>query len=110
MFADWDIFEMDVLREVGTVAASYGTDALTKMLNKDIKVYLPKIVPLHDDAAIKEYRSEKENMVSVQCDILAGLNGKLILTFDEKSSVKFINLCYPGYPLTEGDVITELGM
>lgn len=111
MFKDWDIFEMDVLREVGTVAASYGTDALTKMLNKDIKVYLPQILPLNDEAAIKAFKStEKDNMVSVQCDILAGLNGKLILTFDEKSSVKFINLCYPGYPLTEGDVITELGM
>jgi chemotaxis protein CheC len=81
------------------------------MLNKDIKVYLPQILPLHDESAIKAFKStDKESMISVQCDILAGLNGKLILTFDERSSVKFINLCYPGYPLTEGDVITELGM
>lgn len=104
-----DLMEMEVLREIGTIAASYGSDALTKMLNKEIKVHMPEVLPLQDED-IQKRGGHADEVISVQCDILAGLNGKLLLAFDEKSAIKFLKVCYSGYPLSEGNALNEMGI
>ena len=108
---EWDMLEMDVLREIGTIAASYGTEALTKLLNRNIKISLPTVLPLTGPGAEKlRLGSDDDNVIIVQCDIVAGLGGRLFLTFDNPSAAKFLRLCYPDYILYEGDVLTELGI
>jgi chemotaxis protein CheC len=107
---DWDIFEMDVYREIGAIAAGYGTEALTKLLNQNIKVHLPEVLPVSNQEAMANNKGHQVETISVECDILSGLSGKLILTFDETSAEKFINLCYPGYELADKNGFNELGM
>jgi len=107
---DWDLMEMEVLKEIGMIAAGYGSDALMKLLNREIKVHLPSILSLEDQSFLKEHSGAANSVVSVHCEILAGLNGKLVLAFDERSAVRFMELCYSGYPLSEGGRLNEMGI
>lgn len=106
---DWGLMELDILKEVGTIAASNGTDALTKMLNRAITVNLPTVVAINDRHEIVKGAGDSD-MISIRCDILAGLHGRVLLSFDDKSALRFLELCYPGYPVIENNQLTELGL
>jgi chemotaxis protein CheC len=101
--------EMDILREVSTTAAAHGSTALFKMLGKKIKLKLSTINSFELDQPPK---SKSEHIViSAQCKILTGLEGKVVLTFDEKSAFRLISLCYQKKGSLElSGLLTEMGM
>ncbi|MCP4653256.1 MAG: hypothetical protein GY858_07730 [Candidatus Omnitrophica bacterium] len=108
MADQWDMFEIDVLRQIGSSAAEYGNVALSELLGRDIKVSLPTVVPLETKDFLGN--ANDSDMISVQCDILKGLEGKLLLTFDNESARRFISICYPQYNVASENSFTELGL
>ena len=82
--------EIDILREVGTIAASYASTALSTVLGKKINLHLPAAeILLEDD--IGSAMGSKDMKYVIENNILSGLEGKIIFIFDEKDAYKFIN-------------------
>ncbi len=80
------------------------------MLGKKIALSLPVIGALGTDKVLG--MENPENIIlSVQCRILAGLDGKVILALEERTAFNLINLCYKGKgSLEETGFLTEVGL
>lgn len=100
---------MDILQQIGATAADHGSIALCELLGRDIKLSLPTVTPVD----VRDFLDDENvcsSMISVECDILSGLEGKVLLTFENQSAVRFIRICYPQYNVEDSGVFTELGI
>ena len=102
--------EMDILREVGTTAAAHGTIALSEILGRKIKLRLPCIEIMACDKLTKTMHADGM-VVTLQTQILSGLDGKVIFFLEEESAFKLVDSCYK----TKEDskklgLFTEIGM
>jgi len=102
--------EMDILREVGSIAAGHGSIALSEMMGRKLDLELPSLemVP----AASVTGRIQADQIVlSVACNILSGIKGEIIFVLDEKALLSFIDLCYRARPEDKkSGLFTEMGL
>lgn len=98
--------EMNMLREVSSTAAAHGSNALSEMLNKKIILRLPVVDTIKQDSSMEV---SNEVVISLQTRILTGLEGKLLLIFEEKSAFRLVTLCYQNNKASSG-VLTEVGL
>ncbi len=102
--------EMDILKEVGTTAAAYGSTALSEILGKKITLSAPSInmiSPLN----IEQKLSFEGIVVSLQSQILSGIEGRIIFLLGERDVYKLIDLYYkPKEAIRKGSIFTEMGV
>ena len=102
--------EMDILKEVGTTAAAHGSIALSEILGRKISLRLPSLNILPRERITKEMHIEGM-VLTLQMQILSGLEGKIVFLLEEKSAFRLIDMCYK----SRGDnkkagLFTEMGM
>lgn len=85
--------EMDILREVGSIATAHGSIALSDMLRAKINLDMTNIMSIKPNELFEKIAIEKP-IISVQSKILTGTQGSIILILEEKSAFELINLCY----------------
>ena len=100
--------EMDILREVSSIAAAHGGVALSEMLQRKISLELPSLETASPNEVFHKIPIGKP-VISVQCRILSGIPGSIILIFEEESAFELINMCYPGDDAHKKEGITEVG-
>ncbi len=85
--------EMDILREVSSIAAGHGSAALSDILGRKITLEMPTldIIPAK---LIAGRINPEQIVVSVSSNILCGLKGVIFFILDEKSAFKLIERCY----------------
>lgn len=102
--------ELDILKEVGSIAAGHGGIALSEILGTKIGLSIPSLDIIPGGTFLKKMPSEQV-VISVSSHILSGLAGDIIFVMDEKSAFKLIDMCYR---LKQEDrksgVLTELGI
>ncbi len=103
--------EMDILKEVGTTAAAHGSIALSEILGRKIILKLPSVSILpqktaHDDIPIQGM------VLTMQVQILSGLQGKIVFMLEEQSAFKLIDMCYKTKNSDDKKtgLFTEMGM
>jgi chemotaxis protein CheC len=102
--------EMDILREVSSIAAGHGSIALSEMLGRRLDLELPSL-ELVPALSVIEKIPLNEIVISVACNILSGIKGEIIFVLDEKSAFKLIDLCYRAHPEEKkGGLFTEMGL
>ncbi len=101
--------EMDILREVSSIAAAHGSKALSEMLGKKISLSLPNLESVHPDA-LSEKVSTDTPVISVQSRILNGIPGSIILILEEKSAFQLVSICYANSNKDNMEVFTEMGL
>jgi chemotaxis protein CheC len=102
--------EMDILREVGSIAAGHGSIALSEILGTKIDVEMPSldIVPI---SQISQKIPANNIVISVACNILSGIKGEIVFVLEEKSAFKLVDLCYRVHPDDKkGSIFTEMGL
>jgi len=102
--------EMDILREVGSIAAGHGSIALSEILGTKIDVEMPSldIVPI---SQISQKIPANNVVISVACNILSGIKGEIVFVLEEKSAFKLVDLCYRVHPDDKkGSIFTEMGL
>lgn len=102
--------EMDILREVGSIAAGHGSIALSEMMGRKLNLELPSLemVPA---ASVTGKIPADQIVLSVACNILSGIKGEIIFVLDEKSAFKLIDLCYRARPEDKkSGLFTEMGL
>ncbi len=102
--------EMDILREISSIAAGHGSIALSEMMGRKLDLQLPslEIVPA---SAITQKISPQQIVISVACNILSGIKGEIIFVLEEKSAFKLIDLCYRAHAdERRSGMFTEMGL
>ena len=101
--------EMDILREVSSIAAAHGSRALSEMLKKRINLSLPSLesVKPHD---LSSKISTDMPVISVQSRILSGIPGSIILILEEQSAFQLISICYANNNENKPEAFTEMGL
>jgi chemotaxis protein CheC len=102
--------EMDILREVGSIAAGHGSIALSEMMGRKLNLELPSLDLVPAKSIIDRIQAD-QIVISVACNILSGIKGEIIFVLDEKSAFKLIDLCYRAHPdEKKGGLFTEMGL
>jgi chemotaxis protein CheC len=102
--------EMDILREVGSIAAGHGSIALSEMMGRRLNLELPSLDMVPAKSIIDKIQAD-QIVISVACNILSGIKGEIIFVLDEKSAFKLIDLCYRAHPdEKKGGLFTEMGL
>ena len=70
--------EMDILREVSSIAAAHGSRALSEMLKKRINLSLPSLESVKPRDLSSKISTDMP-VISVQSRILSGIPGSIIL-------------------------------
>jgi len=85
--------EMDILREVSSIAAGHGSVALSEILGRRITMEMPALDIISSQAILGKISNE-QIVISVSSNILSGLKGEILFILDEKSAFKLIDMCY----------------
>jgi len=102
--------EMDILKEVGTTAAAYGSMALSEILGRKITLDVPSI-DMISSSNIEQRLSFEGIAISLQSQILSGMEGSIIFLLEEKNVYKLIDLYYkPKEIIKKGSIFTEMGI
>jgi len=102
--------EMDILREVGSIAAGHGSIALSGILGTKIDVEMPSL-DVVNISQISQKISGNNTVISVACNILSGIKGEIVFVLEEKSAFKLVDLCYRVHPEDKkGSIFTEIGL
>lgn len=84
--------EMDVLREVATTAAAYGSGALSDLLKRTVRLQLPVLNTSLDWDFSQEWNKD-EIVLNVQSKLLSGIEGEILVVLEEKSAFRIVNRC-----------------
>lgn len=83
--------ELDIIREVGSIAAAHGSIALSEILGKKICLTIPCV-----DMVVCSGVSHKIDIdrmgIAVICRIATGIQGEAVFLLDEKNAFKMINI------------------
>lgn len=101
--------EMDILREVGSIAAGHGSIALSEILGRTIKLDFPSMDIVPTDVLLGKITTD-QIVVSVACNILSGLKGEILFVLEEKSAFKLVDMCYRASGSEKGSLFTEMGL
>ena len=99
--------DMDMLREISSIAAAHGSRALSEMLGKRINLTMPNLAALEME---KQKKNDDLNkvVVSVQAKNLSGTQGSIIMVYDESSAFELVKMCCPADGGAQG-LLTEMG-
>ena len=103
--------ELDILREVGSIAAGHGSVALSEMLKGRINLRFPSVVTLTASEIPSKLEIEKIAII-VYSKILVGLEGEVAVLLNRDNAHKLINLSYKVSQEERGQaaVIAEMGL
>ena len=102
--------ELDILREVGNIAAAHGSIALSQLLGKKINLSLP-VVDVVSRAAASEKANEGKLGMAVIVRLVTGLKGEAVFMLEEKNAFKLVGLsCSINEEEKNSSVLTELGI
>ncbi len=102
--------ELDILREVGNIAAAHGSIALSQLLGKKINLSLPAVDVVSCSAASEKVNEGKLGM-AVIVRLITGMKGQAVFILDEKSAFKLVGLsCNITEEEKKSSVLTELGI
>ncbi len=102
--------ELDIIREVGSIAASHGSIALSEILGKKIYLTIPSVDMVSCSGVSNKIDVERMG-IAVICRITTGIQGQAVFILDEKNAFKMINI---STRINEEDkrssVMTEMGL
>ena len=102
--------EMDILKEVGTIAAAHGGIALSEILDRRINLIIPS-VDMVSCSEMSNKLGKGRIGIAVIFKLLTGLKGNAVFILDEKNAFKLISMSQK----TKNDekssaVLTEVGL
>lgn len=85
--------ELDILREVGSIASGHGSIALSEMLGRKIILSIPK-VSIVSSGSMAGKLDLKKMGIAIVSNLPTGLKGDAIFLLDERNAFKFIDMSY----------------
>ena len=82
--------ELDIIREVGSIASAQGSITLSEILGRKVNLLLPSVDIVSADIP---RRTDMQRIgIAVICKISTGINGQAAFVLDEKNAFKLVSL------------------
>ena len=102
--------DMDMLREVGNIAAAHGSIALSEILKKKVQLSVPR-TDIISSTTVAARLSLGKVCIAVFSKIVTGLKGQVIFLLDERNAFRLNDISYKVSPEERrSGVMTEIGM
>jgi len=104
--------ELDILKELGNIAAGHGGTALSEILGRRISLEVP-VVDVITCENLSKAKLEGENVMVVSSKILTGLRGEVVFFLKEKEAFRLIDISVKAKEILLGKktyVFTEAGI
>ena len=101
--------KMDVFREIASIASAHASNALSEILKRKVKIELPRVTFLSSQEIFKD-TPEVKQVVGVEIKLLAGLQGKVLLVLEEKTTYKLIDRLYKNKENLSTGSFAEVGL
>ncbi len=102
--------ELDILKEVGSIASCYGSTALSEILGRKVALSLVSTDIISSEMFSQNVKFDHMG-VAVFSKIIVGLEGEVAFLLDEKNMFKLVEL---SYKITQEEkkmgVLTEMGL
>lgn len=99
---------IDIMKEIGTIAAAHGSRALSEMLDKRIDLTLPSAEVMNMGKPGSTAKLD-QTAFTVQGKVLSAFHATIILAFDERSARGLLDICCPGSVDSLGN-LNEIGL
>ncbi|TAN62873.1 hypothetical protein EPN16_00755 [bacterium] len=102
--------ELDILREVGSIASAHAGSALSEILGRRINLLIPSLDFVSSAAAPKKINIDQMG-IAVIARLTTGIKGQAVFMLEEKNAFKLIDLSYKvSEQDKKSDLLTELGV
>ena len=102
--------EMDILKEVGTIAAAHGGIALSEILDRRINLIIPS-VDMVSCSQMSNKLGKGKLGIAVIFKLLTGLKGDAVFILDEQNAFKLISMSHKSKNDEKSPaVLTEVGL
>lgn len=81
-YEDMNLQELDVMKEIGSIGTSHAATALSKMLQKEIRISLPEVSVLGYEEAMARIGSPEEIVAAVLVKMGKDVDGLMLFLFD----------------------------
>lgn len=81
-YEDMNLQELDVMREIGSIGTSHAATALSKMIQKEIRISIPEVNVLGYDDAVNRIGNIEEVVAATLVEMNGDVNGVMLFLFN----------------------------
>ena len=81
-YEDMNLQELDVMKEIGSIGTSHAATALSQLLQREVRITIPKVKILGYNGAVKRIGNEEEIVGATLVQMSGDLNGLMLFLYD----------------------------
>ena len=89
-YEDLNLQELDVTKEIGSIGTGHAATALSKLLQREVRITIPKVQILDFDGAVKRIGKEEEIIGATLVQMSGDLDGLMLFLYDKRFARKML--------------------
>ena len=89
-YEDMNLQELDVMKEIGSIGTGHAATALSKLLQREVRITIPKVQILDFDGAVKRIGKEEEIIGATLVQMSGDLDGLMLFLYDKRFARKML--------------------
>ena len=89
-YEDLNLQELDVMKEIGSIGTGHAATALSKLLQREVRITIPKVQILDFDGAVKRIGKEEEIIGATLVQMSGELDGLMLFLYDKRFARKML--------------------
>lgn len=89
-YEDLNLQELDVMKEIGSIGTGHAATALSKLLQREVRITIPKVQILDFDGAVKRIGMEEEIIGATLVQMSGDLDGLMLFLYDKRFARKML--------------------
>ena len=89
-YEDLNLQELDVMKEIGSIGTGHAATALSKLLQREVRITIPKVQILDFDGAVKRIGKEEEIIGATLVQMSGDLDGLMLFLYDKRFARKML--------------------
>lgn len=89
-YEDLNLQELDVMKEIGSIGTGHAATALSKLLQREVRITIPKVQILDFDGAVKRIGKEEEIIGATLVQMSGDLDGLMLFLYDKRFAKKML--------------------
>lgn len=104
-YREMNLLELDLMREIGSIGTSHAATALSKMLQKEIRISIPRISILNYETALDQTGDAEEIVAAILVTMEGDVNGMMLFLFNlhfaNRILEKFLGKTYEDFSMMD---------
>ena len=111
-YSDMNLQELDIMKEIGSIGTSHAATSLSKMLQKEVRITIPRVSVLNYQTALDQTGDPEEIVVKMDGDVDGLMLFLFNLRFANRILEKFMGKTFEGLEFMDelgASALTEVG-